>query len=103
MEETVETILKSMSNVKKPQITFMLSLFSVLVVFQGKATFTNLSRYSAMNEKRFRRWSQRVFDSCECNMKLITHTLPEKEERIAAVDASFMSVNAKNEAIKSRV
>ena len=91
MEETVETILKSMSNVKKHQRTFMLSLFAVLVVFQGKATFMNMSRYSPMNEKRFRRWSQRDFDFCEFNMKLVARTLPEQEERIAAIDASFIS------------
>ena len=91
MEKSVETILQSMSNVKKHQRTFMLSLFAVLVVFQGKATFTNMSRYSPMNEKRFRRWSHRTFDFCECNMKLIALTLPEQEERIAAIDASFMS------------
>ena len=62
MEVIVETILASMSNVKKHQRNFMLSLFAVLVVFQGKATFTNMGRYSSMNEKRFRRWSRRDFN-----------------------------------------
>ena len=69
----------------------MLSLFSVLVVFQGKVIFTNMSRYSPMNEKWFQRWSHRVFDFCECNMKLIELIVPEQEERIAAIDTSFMS------------
>ena len=91
MEEIVETILKSMSNVKKPQRTFMLSLLAVLVVFQGKATFMNMSRYSPMNEKRFRRWSHRDFDFAEFNAKVITLTLPQGSERIAAIDASFVS------------
>ena len=91
MEEILETILTSMSNVKKHQRTFMLSLFAVLVVFQGKATFTNMGRYSPMNEKRFRRWSHRNFDYGEFNMKLIASSLPEKEEKIAAINASFIS------------
>ena len=91
MEEIVEIIFQSMSNVKKHQRNFMHSLFAVLVIFQGKATFTNMSRYSLMNEKRFRRWSQRDFNFCEFNMKLVALTLPEKEERIAAIDASFIS------------
>jgi hypothetical protein len=69
----------------------MLSLFAVLVVFQGKATFTNMGRYSPLNEKKFRRWSHINFDYGEFNMKLITSNLPEKEERIAAIDASFIS------------
>jgi len=81
METIVKTILRSMSNVKKPQINFMLSLFAVLVVFQGKATFTNMGRYSPMNEKRFRRWSYKNFN----------YSLPEDNEKIAAIDASFMS------------
>ena len=80
-----------MSNVKKPQINFMLSLFAVLVVFQGKATFTNMGRYSPMNEKRFRRWSYKNFNYSEFNTELISLSLPEDNEKIAAIDASFMS------------
>jgi hypothetical protein len=91
MEAIVETILASMSNVKKHQRAFMLSLFAVLVVFQGKATFTNMSRYSAMNEKRFRRWSLRYFNYAEFNMKLMAFALPKQTEKIAAIDASFIS------------
>lgn len=91
MEAIVETILASMSNVKKHQRNFMLSLFAVLVVFQGKATFTNMSRYSSMNEKRFRRWSRRKFDYAQFNTKLIALIFPYQEEQIAAIDASFIS------------
>ena len=91
MSEIVKTILTSMFTVKKHQRTFMLYLFAVLVVFQGKATFKNMSRYSIMNEKRFRRWSHQRFDYAEFNMKLIALTLPEQSEKIAAMDASFIS------------
>ena len=91
MEVIVETILVSMSNVKKHQRNFMLSLLAVLVVFQGKATFKNMSRYSPMNEKRFRRWSHRDFDYSEFNMKLIALALPKQADKIAAIDASFIS------------
>lgn len=91
MEHTVKTVLSSMSNIKKPQINFMLSLFDVLVVFQGRATFTNLSRYSSMNEKRFRRWSKVIFNYAEFNGKLISQLLPRENEKIAAIDASFLS------------
>ena len=87
MEHTVKTVLSSMSNIKKPQINFMLSLFDVLVVFQGRATFTNLSRYSSMNEKRFRRWSKVIFNYAEFNGKLISQLLPRENEKIAAIDA----------------
>jgi len=90
MEAVVESILSSMSSVKKPQRTFLLTFFSVLMVFQGKATYRNLSRYCGFHEKRFARWSRRFFNFAEFNRKLLQHELPSEGERIAAVDASFM-------------
>jgi len=61
MKNVVEAILILMSSVTKPQLLFMINLFSVLVVFQGKETFRNLSRYCEMHEKRFSRWYCRHF------------------------------------------
>ncbi|VAW55768.1 Transposase, partial [hydrothermal vent metagenome] len=90
MENVVEAILISMSSVNKPQLLFMMNLFSVLVVFQGKATFRNLSRYCEMHEKRFSRWYRRHFDFALFNLRLIDHELEKDVERIAAIDASFM-------------
>lgn len=46
---------------------FIQSLLAVLIVFQGKDTFTNLSRYSNMSEKRIRRWSDHYFDFANLN------------------------------------
>ncbi len=90
MEDVVETVLISMSSVTKPQLLFMMNLFSVLVVFQGKATYRNLSRYCDMHEKRFSRWFRRPFDFALFNLGLIKHELDKGTERIAAIDASFM-------------
>ena len=90
MEDVVKAVLNSMSSVKKPQRLFIRNLFSVLVIFQGKATFRNLSRYCHMHEKRFSRWYRRHFDFPLFNRGLIEHELPEGAERIAAIDASFM-------------
>ena len=91
MEEVVKTVLESMSSVKKPQRVFIAYLFSVLMVFQGKATFKNMSRYSSMSEKRFRRWYGRDFDFTEFNMKLLSQTIPNNNACIGVIDASFMS------------
>lgn len=96
MDSLVDTILKSMSNVKTPQRVFMLSFLAALFVFQGKANFTNLSRYSQLNEKRFRRWSCRDFSYAEFNQKLIASQLPKENNRIAAIDASFISKSGKH-------
>jgi len=91
MTELVEAILESMSNVKKPQKRFMCALFAVLMVFQGKATFRNLSRYSSMSEKCFSRWYRRDFDFAQFNTALLIAEVSEQTHRIAVVNASFLS------------
>jgi len=96
MENVVKTILNSMSSVKVPQQLFMIGLFNVLVCFQGKATFRNLSRYCGMHEKRFSRWYRRHFDFKSFNTRLIQGELPEGAECIAAIDASFMKKSGRH-------
>ena len=91
MEALVESILQSMSNVKKPQQTFLKALFAVLVVFQGRATFRNMSRYTDMSEKRFSRWYRRSFDFVEFTVLLLLQSLPKDSIKIAAIDASFIN------------
>ncbi|MDQ7074953.1 MAG: transposase [Gammaproteobacteria bacterium] len=90
MESIVESVLLSMSSVKKPQRLFLSALFSALMVFQGKATFRNLSRYSSLHEKRLSRWFRRSFDFAQFNRRLLQKELPQKHDQIAAIDASFM-------------
>jgi hypothetical protein len=85
MKGIVDSFLASMSSVKKPQRLFLMGLFSVLGLFQGKATFSNLSRYSEMHEKRFSRWYRRAFDFAHFNARLLAHELPKDHERIAAI------------------
>ncbi|MGI0120477.1 transposase [Zooshikella sp. RANM57] len=94
MESIVKTVLRSMSNVNKPQRTFMAALLTTLMVFQGKATYRNMSRYSHMSEKRFSRWYSRPFDFSRFNSSIIMLALP-KNDRIAAIDASFISKSGK--------
>lgn len=95
MEDLIKTALQSMSNIQKPQRVFMTSLFVVLMVFQGKATFRNMSRYSEMSEKRFSRWYRKSFDFSQFNTILLSHSLPKNSDRIAAIDASFISKSGK--------
>ena len=84
-----------MSNVKKPQRKFMSALFAVLIVFQGKANFRNMSRYSSRSEKCFSRWYRRSFDFAQFNTALLLHESPDPEQFIAAIDASFLSKSGK--------
>ena len=92
----VKTVLSSMSNINKPQRIFMAYFFSVLMVFQGRATYTNMSRYSQLSQKRYSRWSKRHFDYAEFNTQLLMAVFPLQNERIAAIDASFISKSGKH-------
>ncbi|WP_226645234.1 transposase [Microbulbifer variabilis] len=73
----------------------MLTLFAVLMVFQGKATFLNMERYSLSSEKRYRRWSRRNFDFVKFNAELFMQTFPNDHECVAAIDASFINKSGK--------
>ena len=95
MDALVKTSLDAMSNVKKPQKTFIALLLSALVVFQGKATFRNLSRYSDASEKRFSRWFRRTFDFVMFNWLILSDALSSNTEWIAALDASFVGKSGK--------
>ena len=95
MEDVVKMILASMSRVSKPQSGFILILLSTLMVFQGKATYRNLSRYSSLHEKTFSRWFRKEFDFTELNQKVISHEIPTGATLIGAVDASFVSKSGK--------
>lgn len=75
---------------------FMFALFAVLGVFQGKATYRNLSRYSGYCEKSFSRWYRRAFDYKEFNTKLVVQEVGEGSELIGAIDASYMKKSGKH-------
>jgi hypothetical protein len=91
LEDLVDTVLHSMSNIKRPQRLFMAALFKVLLVFQGKANFRNMSRYSTLSEKRLSRWYGRTFAFAQFNTTLLSHTLSDDQDCIAAIDASFVN------------
>ena len=75
MDALLKTALNAMSTVKKFQKTFIALLLSTLTVFQGKATFRNLSRYSDTSEKRFSRWFRRSFDFVLLNWLMLSDSL----------------------------
>lgn len=95
MDTIVKTALDHMSTVKKPQKTFIALLLLALIVVQGKATFRNMSRYSSMSEKRFSRWYRRTFDFFKLNCLMLSDAVSKTTEKIAALDASFMTKSGK--------
>ncbi len=86
----IQSLLVSMGDLAQPQKKFLLTLFSTLVMSCGRATFTNLSRYSQLNERTYRRQYQRSFNFIKFNQQLIEQAIKPESEVILAVDCSFI-------------
>ncbi len=91
----IQNLLISMGDLTRPQKKFILTLFSTLLVSCGRATFVNLSRYSQINERTYRRQYQRSFNFIQFNQKLIEQAIDSKSEIILAVDCSFIPKSGK--------
>ncbi|AWF80526.1 hypothetical protein BTJ40_06725 [Microbulbifer sp. A4B17] len=95
MEDVVKAIFVRMSNIKKPQRNILLTLFSVLMVFQGNLRFLNMEQYWLASEKRYHRWSYRNFDFAKFITELFMQMFSSDHECVAAIDASFINKLAK--------
>lgn len=92
----VNTILQQMSNITAPQRKFMLALFPLIFSLHGRINFSNLSRYSYLNQKTFSRWYRRDFDFVEFNRLSLAPIINSNHELIAATDCSFIPKNGKH-------
>jgi len=84
-----------MGDLTHPQKKFILTLCSTLLVSCGRATFVNLSRYSQISERTYRRQYQRSFNFIQFNQKLIEQAIESESEVILAVDCSFIPKSGK--------
>ncbi len=66
-----------------------------MIIAYGRATFTNLSRYSGICERTYRRQYQRSFNFIKFNGELIQQAIPAQSVKILAVDCSFISKSGK--------
>lgn len=86
----IQSLLNSVENLTRPQEKFILTLFSTLLVSCGRATFTNLGRYSHLSERTYRRQYQHSFNFIKFNQQLIEQAIKPEAEMILAVDCSFI-------------
>lgn len=68
---------------------------TTLMCFCGRANFTNLSRYSELNEKTYRRHYSQALPFTTLNSRLIQQCSSSKPERIAAIDCTFLPKSGK--------
>lgn len=73
----------------------MLRLFPTILLLCGKVNFTNLSRYSDLSEKTYRRHYHQSFAFVELNHYTIGQAIQGAAEIIAAIDCSFLPKSGK--------
>lgn len=90
---SINSIIPSL--LSKPQQKFLITLFSTILVLCGKVNFTNLSRYSQISERSYRRQFQKSFNFIKGNADLIEQAIPATARQIIATDCSFIPKSGK--------
>jgi hypothetical protein len=86
----IESILQQGPGVSQPQKKFLVSLFSTILLIYGKVNFTNLSRYSSLSEKTYRRHFLKHFNFPQFNQYFLKRALNSEQIIIAVMDCSFL-------------
>ena len=81
--------------VDKPQRRFLSELFRTVFALQGRATFTNMARFSALGERTFRRWYSRAFDWVAFNLIVVRLRAHPADRFIGVFDTSFLPKSGK--------
>jgi len=79
----------------KVQRKFLTILFSTIIVMCGKVNFTNLSRYSKITERTYRRQFSRSSNFIKGNAEIIAKAITATARQIIATDCSFVSKSGK--------
>jgi hypothetical protein len=91
----IESILQQMPGISQPQKKFLVILFSTILLIYGKVNFTNLSRYSSLSEKTYRRHFLKKFDFPQFNQYFLKQALNPEQTIIAVIDCSFLRKSGK--------
>jgi hypothetical protein len=76
----------------------MLTLLPTILLMCGKVNFTNMSRYSPLSERTYRRQYGQSFPYMALNHLLIEQAIPAKVTQIAVMDCSFLPKSGKGTA-----
>lgn len=84
-----------MPGIRQPQKKFLITLFSTILFVYGKVNFTNLSRYSYLSEKTYRRHFLKSFNFPQFNQYFLKEALNPEHTVIAVIDCSFLRKSGK--------
>ena len=88
-------ILEKIQNVSKGQKKFLIVLFTTILLIKSKVNYLNLSRYSELSEKTYRRQFHKEFDFVEFNKQAIKEVICPTATQIFGQDASFIKKSGK--------
>ncbi len=89
----INQILDGLQHIHKPQLNFLIVLFTTIFVCQSRINFSSLARHSVVNEKTYRRNFRKGFDFAELNRAIIGQSNCRIEA--FAMDASFIKKSGK--------
>lgn len=72
-----------------------MTLFTTILVVCGKVNFSNLSRYSNLSEKTYRRQFEKDFDFLGLNLSVIESATEPEQHLISVMDSSFIHKSGK--------
>lgn len=93
--EIVQTLLEKMGGLGKPQMKVLTTLFATMMIAYGKVNFVNLSRYSPLSERTYRRAFNRAFPFTSFNLEVIKAAMTENRAMIVVMDCSFIAKSGK--------
>ena len=93
--QLAEAILNQMKDLRKPRVKFMVILFKTVLSLMGRVNFSQLSRYSSLNEKTYSRNFRSSFDFVHLNSLSIERVYNPRNDYFLAIDASFISKSGK--------
>lgn len=91
----VAAILARMPGVSKPQMKYLLAMFTAMMGFMGRANRTNLQRYGAPSARTQYRHQHRPFNFSAFNMELLKRHGIMSHNNVLAIDATFCSKSGK--------
>ena len=92
----LESVLLRVGQANRWQRRFIETILQLMLMVPGRATFRNLSRYSAYDEKTFSRSFGREFDGLHFNLEATEHVMSSDHEQALALDASFISKSGRS-------
>jgi len=91
----IESILQQTPGIIQRPKKFLVTLFSTILLIYGKVNFTNLSRYSSLSEKTYRRHFFKHFNFPQFSQYFLKQVLNSEQTIIAVIDCYFLRKSGK--------